>query len=121
MKKVLWIFVICLILLLSACQNPTAPTVDNADITIPNVKPFSVMIDGVLYCTWGQKAEVPEHISPSGKIESCSCTPAQSPVIDNTSNFDECVGQEYAFVNGRLVLYFNGQWNICERSAYQPK
>ena len=122
MKKALWIFVICLILLLSACQNPTVPTVDNADITNPGgVKPFSVMVDGVVYCVSGLADKVPEDMAPSGKIESRSCSLSQVPIIDNTSNFDACVGQDYALIDGKLFLYFNGQWNICERSLWQPK
>ena len=78
-----------------------------------NVAPYTVMVDGALYHTYGEEAPAPEADEISGQISARFVAGSVLPKEEGTSNFDECVGQPYAFVNGELLLYYGGQWNRC--------
>ena len=75
--------------------------------------PMAVMVNGQVYTTGSQKAAViPENSQISGYIR--SAVPASTmPAENGQSNFQACVDQPYAFVNGALLLYYGGQWNTC--------
>ena len=78
-----------------------------------NVAPYTVMVDGALYHTYGEEAPAPEVGQISGEISARSAPITNVPRQEGTSNFDECVGQPYAFLDGELLLYYSGQWNRC--------
>lgn len=102
--------VITISLLFCGCS----PTVSSpTDIPSEGIWPLSVMIDGRCYHTFEEEVSVPNDIEITGYIASQSAEISSGPVTDDTSNFTACVGQPYAFVDGQLVLYYNGQWNLC--------
>ena len=75
--------------------------------------PPSVMVDGTLYYAFSARTPAPEEGALSGTIRSQSVPITTVPQEDDTSNFEACVGQPYAFVDGELLLYYSGQWNRC--------
>ncbi len=76
--------------------------------------PPSVMIDGTTYYAFSEKYDVtPTQDQISGYIRSCVDISGM-PKKDDQSNFPACVDQPYAFVEGQLLLYYSGQWNLCE-------
>ncbi len=80
----------------------------------PTTCPLSVMIDGTVYYTFSEKSDVtPTQEQISGYIRSCEDISGM-PKKDDQSNFSACVDQPYAFVEGQLLLYYSGQWNLCE-------
>ena len=81
-----------------------------------NVAPYTVMVDGALYHTYGEEAPAPEADQISGQISARSAPITNVPRQEGTSNFDECVGQSYAFVHGELLLFYDGRWNYCVHS-----
>ena len=75
--------------------------------------PMAVMVNGQIYTTGTQKASlVPESSQISGYIRS-AVSISTMPTENDQSNFQACVDQPYAFVNGMLLLYYGGQWNTC--------
>ena len=81
-----------------------------------SVAPYTVMVDGALYHTYGEEAPAPEVGQISGQISARSAPITNVPRQEGTSNFDECVGQSYAFVHGELLLFYDGRWNYCVHS-----
>lgn len=79
--------------------------------------PLSIMVDGVLYLTGGEAVTLDFKPAAAGYITEVSVGPNTTPQKDGTSNFEACVNQPYAYVNGSLVLYYNGQWNRCYTEA----
>ena len=77
------------------------------------IQVMTVMVDGALYHTYGEEAPAPEADQISGQISARFVAGSVLPKEDDTSNFEACVGQPYAFVNGELLLYYGGQWNRC--------
>ena len=75
--------------------------------------PPSVMVGGILYLTNGGACPAPEEAQICGEIQSQSAPISGMPTEDGTSNFDSCVGQPYAFVEGELLLRYGGRWNRC--------
>lgn len=75
--------------------------------------PMAVMVDGTVYITGCEKAEQePEDKDIKGYIRS-AVHASQMPEENDQSNFDACVGQPYAIVDGQLLLFYNSQWNLC--------
>jgi len=98
-----------LLLSLAACMSD--------DDFVVNTCPFSVMVDGQLFHTYYEKAVVdPDAIQPAGTITHASCNITAVPADNNTSNWEECVGQPYAWVDGDLILFYENEWKICYRT-----
>ncbi len=129
MKKSLCLLTALIVLLsLAACgpvsEGPTTPP--TGDPTAPpssdstmaaNTCPCSVMVDGELFFTYFEKADIdPETVQPAGTITRASCDISATPKENDTSNFETCVGQPYSWVDGDLILFYDNQWNICYRT-----
>lgn len=112
------ILTVCLLLIIAVtigCTFTGAPD-DNPNWTCP----CSIMVDGVQYHTYFEKAEIDtDSIVIAGHIEERSCEISEMPTKNDTSNFDTCVGEPYAWVDGRLYLRCDGQWNVCVNADYQ--
>ena len=119
MKKSLCLLTAFVLLLsLAACgplsPEPTTEPTANPEEFAANTCPCSVMVNGHTFTTFFQKADVdPDTIQPAGTITRASCSISAMPQENDTSNFETCVGQPYAWVDGDLILYCNNRWNIC--------
>ncbi len=111
------ILTVCVLLITAVaigCTFTGAP--DNPNWTCP----CSIMVDGVQYHTYFEKADLDtDSIAIAGNIKKQSCDISDMPTENDTSNFDTCVGEPYAWVDGQLYLRCNGQWNVCVNANTQ--
>ncbi len=110
--KTRWIAVAVtvLILCLSACI-PIDP--NDTGATNPNTCPYGVMVDGRVYSTFFEPAQVPEDVQIAGTIQSRSTDISSMPTENDTANFEVGEGLPYAFVDGVLIIQQDGQWYLC--------
>ena len=111
------ILTVCVLLITAVaigCTFTGAP--DNPNWTCP----CSIMVDGVQYHTYFEKAEIDtDSIVIAGHIKEQSCQASEMPTENDTSNFSICVGEPYAWVDGQLYLRCDGQWNVCVKANSQ--
>lgn len=75
--------------------------------------PPSVMVDGARYYCFSEEAQaVPGEDEITGYIRSYVDISGM-PAENDQSNFPACLEQPYAWVEGQLLLYYSGQWNVC--------
>ena len=125
MKKLLCLLTALLLLVtLAACAPaPPEPTAepstmpfDNSSLEV-NTCPCSVMVNGELFFTYFEQADIDEEtVQPAGTITRSSCDISSTPKENDTSNFEACVDQPYAWVDGDLILFYQNCWNICYRT-----
>ncbi|MCQ2496662.1 MAG: hypothetical protein MJ131_08745 [Lachnospiraceae bacterium] len=86
--------------------------------SIPNVRPYGVMINNRLYNDAWTTIEVPEDFKADGIIELFS--DGFTPLINNQANNSSYIGCEYGFIDGKLYLLYKGKLQLFVESNYQP-
>ncbi len=117
MKKYIALIVLMFGLLFSACGNTgNLGEVEDESETPDNLCPYSVMIDGITYCTWsaGPVDDAPDEEYICGIIKS-AVSPSTMPTEDDTTNVSAAVGGSYAIVGDEVYVQYmagedKGEW-----------
>lgn len=107
-------FLLCIVSIALVCVLvPAVGFLYNTFNAPKYVQPASVKIDGTLYYTYMKPAPTPpEESQITGYIRSCVAG-TEKPTENDQSNFESCVGEPYAMVDGQLLLRANGVWYEC--------
>lgn len=89
-----------------------------AEEIVANDGPLSIMVNDKLYYCYGEIANAPAEDEICGTIQSCTEKElVEVPTENEQSNFEFCVGEEWAISHGRVLIYYEGEWHKCVLST----
>lgn len=121
-KKKIHIFCFVMLLMVSFLGNVTGCGTSSAEeseeVTPDNVCPASIMVNDKLYYCYWEVANTPAEDEICGTIQSCIEEGITGvPTENEQSNFESCVGEEWAISHGRVLIHCDGEWYKCVLST----